>query len=253
MAKDSTRFSDRLKTRVPSWQRFFERARADARNPAYDLLPVLNLDQRNRFSQTLATFSPKTPDFRLTPLQSELHDALRRDGLTSLFYVANWGQVFGDVSYFEQFAPSALKHTWSLAIEEQFYVLWPLLVFGILRLARGSGRLLLGLTATMAAGSALLMYALYKPGFDPCELFWDPKLFAPKLRAARRLVQKKMGFRTIFDVVPLDPSIVRGSHGLAAADPRDRPVLVGHGPNPGPSVPMTGVRDLLLNALGLGL
>jgi hypothetical protein len=82
MAKDSTRFSDRLKTRVPSWQRFFERARADARNPAYDLLPVLNLDQRNRFSQTLAAFSPKTPDFRLTPLQSELHDALRRDGLT---------------------------------------------------------------------------------------------------------------------------------------------------------------------------
>jgi predicted AlkP superfamily pyrophosphatase or phosphodiesterase len=90
----------------------------------------------------------------------------------------------------------------------------------------------------------------HKPGFDPCELFWDPKLFAPKLRAARRLVQKKLGFRTIFDVVPLDPAVVRGSHGLAAADPLDRPILVGHGPNPGPSVPMTGVRDLLLNALG---
>jgi hypothetical protein len=91
----------------------------------------------------------------------------------------------------------------------------------------------------------------HKPGFDPCELFWNPKLLAPKLRAARRLIQKKLGFRTIFDVVPLDPASVRGSHGLAANDPLDRPILVGHGPNPGASVPMTGVRDLILNALDL--
>ncbi|MCU0705122.1 MAG: alkaline phosphatase family protein [Fimbriiglobus sp.] len=65
----------------------------------------------------------------------------------------------------------------------------------------------------------------HKPGFDPCELFFDPKLIAPKLHAARRLVQKKLGFRTNFDVVPLDASIVKGSHGLAAADPLDRPIL----------------------------
>ena len=52
----------------------------------------------------------------------------------------------------------------------------------------------------------------------------------PKLHAARRLLQKKLGFRMTFDVVPLDASIVRGSHGLAAADPLDRPILIGHGP-----------------------
>jgi len=92
----------------------------------------------------------------------------------------------------------------------------------------------------------------HKPGFDPCELFFDPKLRFPKLHAARRLAQKKLGFRTVFDVVPLDASIVRGSHGLAAADPLDRPILIGHGPNPGASVPMTAVRDLVLEALGLG-
>jgi hypothetical protein len=91
----------------------------------------------------------------------------------------------------------------------------------------------------------------HKPGFDPCELFFDPALRFPKLHAARRLLRKKLGFRTIFDVVPLDAAIVRGSHGLAAADPRDRPVLIGHGPNPGPSVPMTAVRDLILGALDL--
>jgi len=92
----------------------------------------------------------------------------------------------------------------------------------------------------------------HKPGFDPCELFFDPALRFPKLHAARRLAQKKLGFRIVFDVVPLDASIVRGSHGLSAADPLDRPILVGHGPNPGPSVPMTAVRNLVLEALGLG-
>jgi hypothetical protein len=90
-----------------------------------------------------------------------------------------------------------------------------------------------------------------KPGFDPCELFFDPNLWFPKLRVARRLLRKKLGFRMILDVVPLDASIVRGSHGLAAADPLDRPILIGHGPRPGDSVPMTAVRDLLLGELGL--
>jgi predicted AlkP superfamily pyrophosphatase or phosphodiesterase len=91
----------------------------------------------------------------------------------------------------------------------------------------------------------------HKPGFDPCELFFDPKLKFPELRAARRLVQKKLGFRTIFDVCPLDAGIVRGSHGIAAQNAQDRPLLVGHGPNPGPSVPMTSVKELLLNRFGL--
>ena len=86
----------------------------------------------------------------------------------------------------------------------------------------------------------------HKPGFDPCELFFDPKLWFPKLHAARRLV-----FRMTMDVVPLDPAVVRGSHGLAAAGNQDRPVLIGHGPKPGDSVPMTAVKDLILAELGL--
>jgi predicted AlkP superfamily pyrophosphatase or phosphodiesterase len=93
----------------------------------------------------------------------------------------------------------------------------------------------------------------HKPGFDPCELFFDPKLRFPKLHAARRLLQKKLGFRMTLDVVPLDASIVKGSHGLPAADPLDRPVLIGHGPRPGgESVSMTAVKGLVLGALGLG-
>ena len=92
----------------------------------------------------------------------------------------------------------------------------------------------------------------HKPGFDPCELFFDPRLTFPKLHAGRRLLQKKLGFRMTLDVVPLDAAIVRGSHGLAAADARDRPLLIGHGRNPGASVPMTRVKELVLEALGLG-
>jgi predicted AlkP superfamily pyrophosphatase or phosphodiesterase len=89
-----------------------------------------------------------------------------------------------------------------------------------------------------------------KPGFDPCELFFDPKLPWAKGRALRRLVQKKLGFRTLFDVVPLDPSLVRGSHGLPAAEATDRPLLIGEGPAPdGPELPMTAVHDLVLRRL----
>jgi predicted AlkP superfamily pyrophosphatase or phosphodiesterase len=91
----------------------------------------------------------------------------------------------------------------------------------------------------------------HKPGFDPCELFFDPSFWFPKLHAARRLIQKKLGFRMTMDVVPLDPSIVHGSHGLAAEDPLDRPILIGHGRSPGPTVPMTDVKELILGALGL--
>jgi predicted AlkP superfamily pyrophosphatase or phosphodiesterase len=89
-----------------------------------------------------------------------------------------------------------------------------------------------------------------KPGFDPCELFFDPNLWWPKGRAMWRLVQKKLGFRTLFDVVPLDASLVRGSHGLAAADGQDRPLLIGDGrPPDGPELPMTAVHDLVLRSL----
>jgi hypothetical protein len=64
-------------------------------------------------------------------------------------------------------------------------------------------------------------------------------------------VQKKLGCRTLFDVVPLDPRLVRGSHGLAAVDPSDRPLLIGDGPRPeGSDLAMPAVHGLLGRALG---
>jgi predicted AlkP superfamily pyrophosphatase or phosphodiesterase len=93
-----------------------------------------------------------------------------------------------------------------------------------------------------------------KPGYDPCELFFDPKLWWPKGRALLRLLQKKCGFRTLFDVVPLDASLVKGSHGLAGGgiSMEDWPVMIADGPAPAATaVPMTAVRDLVLRAVEL--
>jgi predicted AlkP superfamily pyrophosphatase or phosphodiesterase len=89
-----------------------------------------------------------------------------------------------------------------------------------------------------------------KPGYDPCELFLDPKLVLPKLRLARRLLSKRLGFRTLFDVISLDPSIVKGSHGLRASSVDDQPVLIGDGPEPSASgLETADVHRILLEAL----
>ncbi len=52
-----------------------------------------------------------------------------------------------------------------------------------------------------------------KPGYDPCELFVDPRMALSGLRIAGKLLRRKLGLRTLMDVIPLDPSLVRGSHG----------------------------------------
>lgn len=91
-----------------------------------------------------------------------------------------------------------------------------------------------------------------KPGYDPCELFTDPAIAFPMFRVARKLLARKLGFRALMDVIPLDASLVRGSHGLRATTDADRPVLIGCGPEPaaGP-VDAAAVLDLLLPHWGL--
>ena len=65
-----------------------------------------------------------------------------------------------------------------------------------------------------------------KPGYDPAELFLDPKLWDPKLKIAWRLLQKKLGFRMLMDVIPLDATLVKGSHGAKPKNISDWPVLI---------------------------
>lgn len=85
-----------------------------------------------------------------------------------------------------------------------------------------------------------------KPGYDPCELFFDPKLLWGKGRAMAKVLLKKLGLRTLVDVIPLDASLVKGSHGLIVTAPHDKPVLIGSGPAPGDAiVAQTAVHGLL--------
>ena len=94
-----------------------------------------------------------------------------------------------------------------------------------------------------------------KPGYDPCEMFLDPALRFPRLRVARRLAQKKLGFRMLMDVIPVRAELVRGSHGRLPDDPLDGPVWLstlpwGPGnPEPDGALAMTSVRNRILAAL----
>jgi predicted AlkP superfamily pyrophosphatase or phosphodiesterase len=91
-----------------------------------------------------------------------------------------------------------------------------------------------------------------KPGYDPLELFVDPRLWFPRLRMARRLLQKKLGFRYRFDVVPLDPSLVKGSHGVPPEDPADGPVLIAQDPAATERVrSLLDLKDHALERMGL--
>jgi hypothetical protein len=86
-----------------------------------------------------------------------------------------------------------------------------------------------------------------KPGYDPAELFLDPALRLPKLQIAATLLKKKLGFRYLLNVIPLDATLVRGSHGRITDRLEDGPVMISseRGALDGP-VQATDVRDLIL-------
>ena len=106
--------------------------------------------------------------------------ALRADGLWTLFYGANWHLIGSGQSYFAAFAaPSPLRHAWSLAVEEQFYLVWPMVVLSAVGLGRRLARRrpdrsLLVLAVVIAVGavvSATLMAVHYSPA-DPSRAYY---------------------------------------------------------------------------------
>ena len=115
----------------------------------------------------------------------------------AVLYVSNWFDVFQHFSYFARFGPpSPLGHLWSLAIEEQFYLVWPWLLWLGLRYVRerrsaisGHARLA-GVTLSAAGISALAMALLYQPGVDPTRVYdgTDTRAFALLFGAALAMV-----------------------------------------------------------------
>jgi len=90
-----------------------------------------------------------------------------------------------------------------------------------------------------------------KPGYDPAELFLDPKLAAPKAKIAWALLRRKLGFRAMLEVIPTDASLVRGSHGLPPPTPDEGPLLMSDTPGliDRPHVEATDVFGVMMRAL----
>jgi len=88
-----------------------------------------------------------------------------------------------------------------------------------------------------------------KPGYDPVELFLDPALRFPKLRIASRLARKALGMRYLMDVISLDATLVKGSHGRPTDRPDDGPLLISSDPHllPAGRVAATDVKRIMLD------
>lgn len=84
-----------------------------------------------------------------------------------------------------------------------------------------------------------------KPGYDPCELFMDPKKPAIKLRAGIKLLRKKLGFRYLMDVIPLDANLVKGSHGSIHKKKEFYPIFSSDRPYPKKDISANKVYDLI--------
>jgi len=113
-------------------------------------------------------------------LHSDQWGALRSDSLWTLFYGANWHFIWSGQSYFSP-APSMLRHGWSLAIEEQFYLVWPLVVFAGLRLGKGKHVALAVICGLGTIGSVAVMWSKFHAGQDPSRAYYGTDARASQL------------------------------------------------------------------------
>ena len=127
---------------------------------------------------------------------------MRPDIVPSLLFFNNWWQILHQVSYFNAVGdPSPLTHFWSLAIEEQFYLVWPLLLMGAMSLGERPKTLRRG-TLALAIVSALAMALLYQPDADPSRVYYgtDTRVFSLLLGAWLALIaDRQLSAPAIFE------------------------------------------------------
>jgi len=108
--------------------------------------------------------------------------SLRVDALAALAYVANWSQIWGNHSYFAQFGPpSPLRHVWSLAVEEQWYLFWPPVLLGLLTVFRRRIEPVLAVVVVLMLGSAFWMSHLVRGFADPSRAYYGTDTRAQSL------------------------------------------------------------------------
>lgn len=115
---------------------------------------------------------------------------LKGDAVAALFYVSNWWYIFHHLSYFQSYEnPSLLTHFWSLAVEEQFYLIWPIFIFFSVR-HPNIRRHLFVISLAGAVLSATLMAVVYHPDTDPSRVYYgtDTRAFSLLLGAALAFV-----------------------------------------------------------------
>lgn len=116
--------------------------------------------------------------------------SLRGDVVGAVTYISNWQFIFQDISYFDAFGPpSPLGHMWSLAVEEQFYLLWPLIMLIGLYLFPRRGQMF-QFILVLAGISALAMGLIYDPGSDPSRVYFgtDTRAFGLLIGSALAIV-----------------------------------------------------------------
>ncbi len=121
---------------------------------------------------------------------------LRGDALAAFAYVINWYFIFRQQSYFEVIGrPSLFQHLWSLAIEEQYYLIWPPVLALLLRF--WSPRRIASIALTGAICSSLLMAVLYLPGQDPSRVYYGTDTRAAGLLFGSALAMAWAPWRTL--------------------------------------------------------
>ncbi|WP_434655530.1 acyltransferase family protein [Thermoanaerobacterium thermosaccharolyticum] len=116
--------------------------------------------------------------------------SIKGDAITSILYINNWWLIFHKVSYFAKFGPpSTFGNLWSLAVEGQFYLIWPLVLIISFKYLKKK-RYIVFLTLLLAIASALAMGMLYEPGMDPSRVYYgtDTRVFGLLLGSALALI-----------------------------------------------------------------
>jgi peptidoglycan/LPS O-acetylase OafA/YrhL len=150
--------------------------------------------------------------------------AVRSQGLSALFYATNWKLIASGVTYGGMLAAnSPFVHLWSLAVEEQFYLCWPLLLVGVLALARGRRGPVIACTTLATLASAAWMAWLYVPGGDPSRVYYGTDtraqaflagavaalvapLLGPALRRGCRRSARSRSWRWSWQCEPMRPT-----------------------------------------------